>query len=91
MEIQSVYKTYRYQLDPTPAQAKVLELVLSRCRTLYNVALEQRKTWWQRGQGRGATYYQQATEVPDLKAAYPEYAENMPRSTPRSCKMCSVA
>ena len=40
---------------------------------LYNVALEQRRTWWGRGQGKGATYYQQKAELPDLKAAYPEF------------------
>ena len=75
METQSVRKTYKYRLDPTPTQAQALELVLSRCRTLYNTALEQRKIWWQRGQGKGATYYQQATELPELKAAFPDYAE----------------
>src|SRR5260370_35086693 len=42
---------------------------------LYNTALEQRRVWWQRGQGISATYSQQATELPDLKAAFPEYAE----------------
>jgi putative transposase len=71
----NVRKTYKYKLNPTPTQAQALERVLSRCRTLYNVALEQRKTWWQRGQGVGATYYQQKAELPDVKAAYPEYAE----------------
>jgi putative transposase len=75
METQSFRKTYKYRLDPTPMQAQALELVLSRCRTLYNTALEQRKIWWQRGQGKGTTYYQQATELPDLKAAFPDYAE----------------
>jgi putative transposase len=75
METQSVRKTYKYRLDPTPTQAQALELVLSRCRTLYNTALEQRKIWWQRGQGKGVTYYQQAAELPDLKAAFPDYAE----------------
>jgi putative transposase len=39
------------------------------------VALEQRKTWWQRGQGIGASYYQQKAELPDLKDACLEYAE----------------
>ena len=43
--------------------------------TLYNTALEQRKIWWQRGQGKGTTYYQQATELPDFKATFPDYAE----------------
>ncbi|HEV8192092.1 MAG TPA: hypothetical protein VGP82_11510, partial [Ktedonobacterales bacterium] len=37
--------------------------------------LEQRKTWWGRGQGNGAPYYQQAMELPDLKASCPEYVE----------------
>jgi transposase len=73
--IRKTYKTYKYRLSPTPAQAQVLETVLSRCRMLYNVALEQRKTWWDRGQGQGATYYQQKAELPDVKAACPELAE----------------
>jgi putative transposase len=71
----SVRKTFKYKLKPTPQQAKALEQVLWRCRMLYNVALEQRKTWWQRGQGIGATYYQQKAELPDLKVACSDYAE----------------
>jgi putative transposase len=50
-------------------------VTLSRCRALDKVALEQRRTWRGRGQGKGATYYQQAMELPDLKAARPAYAE----------------
>jgi putative transposase len=72
---QTVHKTLKYQLMPTPVQEQALEVALSRCHTLYNVALEQRKTWWERGQGVSATYYQQAMELADLKAACPEYAE----------------
>jgi putative transposase len=75
MEQQTVRKAYKHKLTPTPAQAHALESVLSRCRMLYHVALEQRKIWWQRGQGRGATYYQQAMELPDLETACPEYVE----------------
>jgi putative transposase len=77
MEQQSdhVRKCYTYKLTPTPDQEQALEAVLSRCWTLYNVALEQRKTWWERGHGKSVTYYQQATELPDMKAACPEYAE----------------
>jgi putative transposase len=75
MEQDSVRKTYQYKLLPTLQQAQALETVLLRCRTLYNCAVEQRRTWWGRGQGIGVTYYQQATELPDLKAACPEYAE----------------
>jgi Helix-turn-helix domain len=56
--VSTIRKTFKYKLIPTPQQERVLELVLSRCRTLYNIALEQRKTWWARGQGKSATYYQ---------------------------------
>jgi putative transposase len=75
VEQQSVRKTYRYRLNPTPAQAHVLDIVLWRCRMLYNVALEQRKTWWERGQGQSATYYQQKAELPDLKWECSGFAE----------------
>ena len=71
----TVRKTFKYKLEPTPPQAAALETTLYRCRTLYNCALEQRKTWWQRGEGKSATYYQQKAELPDLKASCPEFAE----------------
>jgi putative transposase len=74
MEQHTVRKTYTDKLLPTPAQAQALETVLSRCRVLYNTALEQRRTWWGRGQGISATYDQQKAELPDLKVAFPEYA-----------------
>jgi len=67
-------KTYHYKLKPTPEQERALETVLTRCRMLYNCALEQRKTWWERGQGRSAAYYPQKAELPDLRAACPELA-----------------
>src|SRR5262249_44101758 len=41
-------KTYKEKLRPTPAQERALERVLWHCRTLYNTALEQRITAWQR-------------------------------------------
>src|SRR5258708_28922647 len=70
----AVRKTYKYKLQPTPQQTAGLEETLRLCRQLYNVALEQRRTWWGRGQGRAATHAQQEAELPDLKAALPEYA-----------------
>jgi putative transposase len=73
VEQQSAHKTYKYRLDPTPEQEKALGVTLWRCRTLYNVALEQRKLWWERGQGVGASYYQQKSELPDLKVVCPEF------------------
>jgi putative transposase len=67
-------KTYKEKLRPTPAQARalerVLERVLERCRVLYNAALEQRITAWQRCHV-SLTRYQQ---VKAIRAERPEYA-----------------
>src|SRR5262249_46959663 len=71
----ALHKTFHYKLGPTPAQERALEIVLSRCRTRYNTALEQRKTWWERGPGKRSSYYQQKDELPELKAARPELTE----------------
>ena len=70
-----IRKTFKYRLRPTPAQEQSLETFVWRCRVLYNTALEQRRMWWERGQGKSASYYQQKAELPDLKTACPEYAE----------------
>src|SRR5262249_16932583 len=58
-----------------PRQEQALARVLLRCRLLYSCALQQCTTWWGRGQGIGATDAQQATELPELKAACPDYRE----------------
>jgi putative transposase len=71
---ETVRKTFKYKLEPTPEQEWALETVLWRCRTLYNTALEERKTAWERCR-ISVNYYQQKAELPDLKAACPEYAE----------------
>jgi putative transposase len=70
----TVRKTFKYKLMPTPNQIQALELVPWRCRLLYNTAVEERKTAWERS-GVSVNYYQQKAELPDLKAACPEYAE----------------
>src|SRR5258707_12792513 len=67
-------KTFKYKLQPTPQQAAALQETLRLCRQLYNCALEQRRVWWGRGQGSAATHAQQEAELPDRKAAFPEYA-----------------
>jgi putative transposase len=59
---------------PTPTQERALESVLWRCRELYNAALEERKTAWERWQV-SVNYYHQKAELPDLKVACPDYAE----------------
>lgn len=66
-------KTYKYKLIPTPEQERELERVLGRCRSLYNVALEQRITAWQRCQVSVSRYDQEA-ELKAIRAEFPEYA-----------------
>jgi putative transposase len=70
---ETLRKTYKEKLKPTPAQERALEAVLWRCRTLYNTALEQRITLW-RQRGVSLTRYQQEDELKDLRAEMPEYA-----------------
>jgi putative transposase len=74
MDKRTARKTFTYKLAPTPAQAQALERIVWRCRDRYNTALERRRPWWGRGQGVGATSYQQKAELPDLKAVCPGYA-----------------
>jgi putative transposase len=69
-----IRKPYKYKLKPTPEQARQMETIVWRCRTLYNTALEQRKIAYER-RGVTLTAYQQQAELPDLKTALPEYAE----------------
>jgi putative transposase len=69
----TVRKTYKEKLRPTPAQARALDDVLWRCRTLYNTALEQRITAWQRCH-ISVSRFQQEAELKDIRAEMPEVA-----------------
>jgi putative transposase len=79
MEPPTVRKTFKYQLNPTPEQERALDTVLLRCRKLYNCVLELCPGTAQDVVGarasKSATSYQQAMELPDLKATCPAYAE----------------
>lgn len=72
---ETVRQTHPYRLHPTPVPAQVLEAAVWRCRTLDTCALEQRRTWCERGQGVGASCSKQKAELPDLKAAHPEFTD----------------
>lgn len=71
-------KAYKEKLRPTPAQEQVLEEVLWSCRDLYNTALEQRITAWQRRHASVSRYEQEA-ELKDLRAAFPGPSRCVPR------------
>jgi putative transposase len=70
---QTVRKTFREKLRPTPTQAQALDEVLWRCREIYNAGLEQRKTAWDRCHV-SLTQYDQEAELKAIRAAFPEYA-----------------
>jgi putative transposase len=65
-------KTYQYKLTPTPTQEREFGRVLGLCRSLYNTALEQRITAWQRSRV-SLSRLQREAEVKDIHAAMPEY------------------
>jgi putative transposase len=73
MEQQAVRKTFKYKLKPTPEQERELERVLGLCNWLYNTALEQRVTAWQRCR-ISVSRYEQEAELKDIRAAFSEYA-----------------
>src|SRR5258708_5150139 len=73
MEQQSGRKTYKYKLTPTPTQVQALEMVVWRCRVLYNTALEQRILLY-RQRGVSRTRYSQEAELKELRAELPDYA-----------------
>ena len=73
MNEQTVRKTYKYKLKPTPEQERELARVLGLCRWLYNTALEQRIVAYQR-QRVTVSRYEQEAELKDVRAAFPEYA-----------------
>ena len=73
MNEQTVRKTYKYKLIPTPPQERELGRVLGLCRSLYNTALEQRIVAWQRSHV-SVSRYQQEAELKGVRAALPEYA-----------------
>ena len=73
MNEQTVRKTFKYKLKPTPEQERELERVLGLCRWLYNTALEQRIIAWQRARV-SVSRFQQEAELKDIRAEMPEYA-----------------
>ncbi|HEY1387619.1 MAG TPA: transposase [Ktedonobacterales bacterium] len=70
---ESLRKTFKYKLKPTPEQERDLERVLMVCRWLYNTALEQRIILY-RQRGISLTRFSQEAELKDLRAEMADYA-----------------
>jgi putative transposase len=71
--METVRKTYKVKLRPPPQQERQLEAVLWRCRVLYNAALEQRITAWQRCH-ISLSRYEQEADLKHIRAEMPEFA-----------------
>ncbi|HEV2461844.1 MAG TPA: transposase, partial [Ktedonobacterales bacterium] len=69
---ESLRKTFKYKLKPSAEQERELERVLMLCRRLYNTALEQRKTAYERCVVSLSRYGQEA-ELKAIRAEMPEY------------------
>jgi len=65
-------KTFQYRLYPTPAQVAALDVILWRCRDLYNAGLQERREAWRLAH-KSLSCFEQINELPALKAACPEY------------------
>jgi IS605 OrfB family transposase len=65
-------QAYKFRLFPTRKQMQTLSWTLDRCRELYNAALQERRDAY-RMAGKPITYYDQANQLPDIKALREEY------------------
>ncbi len=74
MEHESVCKTFKYRLKPTPGQARALAVVLWRCRELDNAGLEERKATWEQC-GVSLNFARQSAQLPGIKKARPDYRD----------------
>jgi putative transposase len=72
MDQQSVRKTYKYKLLPTPEQERTLATVLWRCCELYNAGLQERKLAWERCRV-SVSFAMQSAQLPAIKEVRPEY------------------
>jgi putative transposase len=74
MNEQTVRKTNKDKLKPTPEQERALAFVARRCRELYNAALQERRDAWQKC-GVSVTVAQQSAQLPVIKEVRPEYRD----------------
>jgi putative transposase len=72
MDEQTVRKTFKYKLDPTPEQEQAMAFVLRRCCELYNAGLQERRDAWQKC-GASVTIAGQSAQLPAVKDVRPEY------------------
>jgi putative transposase len=71
---QVVRKTYKYRLEPTTVQERMMAFVVRRCRELYDAALQERKEAWEKS-GVSVSEAMQSAQLPGIKVVRPEYRD----------------
>src|SRR5258707_12274883 len=74
MEQLTVPKAFKYKLQPTPQQERVMAFVVRRWRELYNAALQERRDAWQKC-GVSVSAAGQSAQLPAVKEVCPEYRD----------------
>ncbi len=74
MNEQTVRKTVKYKLKPTPEQERAMAFVLRRCRELYNAALQERCDAWQKCEVC-VNFAGQSAQLPAIKELRPDYRD----------------
>jgi putative transposase len=59
-------KTYKFKLNPTPQQERILDHMLMLCRHVYNAAIGERREAW-RMRGVSVNCYHRKAELPGIK------------------------
>ena len=67
-------KSFKYRLSPTRKQEQTLQWTLDRCRELYNAGLQERRDAY-RMCHLSLNYYDQATQLSDIKECREEYKD----------------
>jgi putative transposase len=67
-------RAFKYRLYPTRQQGQALLWTLTRCRELYNAALQERRDAY-RMAGISIRCYDQVNQLPEIKQDRPEYAD----------------
>lgn len=66
-----IRRTYKFRIYPTKAQIARVGDTLALCRELYNAALQERRDAWRLNRV-SISYYQQASQLPEIKQLRPE-------------------
>ena len=69
----NLFKTYKYKLKPTKKQEATFESWINTCRYIYNVALEERITFY-KSTGKSISKFDQYNELPQIKKDFPYVA-----------------